>query len=151
MRVMDFEQLAFIEKRRRQAVRGIVVLLDGTRGDLLVTIRVGEPGGHLDLRGRDATGAARKARLAIGDRVTMAIEYAARDVMAGDATGASADLVRSGATIEGIVSAVGEAVSVDCGAAAILVRGDTLPGAREGDAVRFTIDGEGRAYLIPSR
>lgn len=148
---MDFEQLAFIEKWRRQALRGVVVLLDGTRGDLLITIRTGELGERLDLRGRDATGAARKARLAIGDRVTMAIEYAARDVAAGSAPGVSGDLVCPGAAVEGTVTSVGETVSLDCGAGAILVRGDTLPGVREGDLVRFTVDGEGKAYLIPTR
>lgn len=148
---MDFEQLAFIEKWRRQALRGVVVLLDGTRGDLLITIRVGELGPRLDLRGRDATGAARKARLAIGDRVTMAIEYAARDVSAGASPGVPGNVVCPGATVEGSVTSVAETVSVDCGAGAILVRGDTLPGAAEGDLVRFTIEGEGRAYLIPTR
>lgn len=148
---MDFEQLAFIEKWRRQALRGHVVLLDGTRGDLLVTIRVGELGERLDLRGRDATGAARKARLSIGDRVTMAIEYAARDVGASAAYGVSGGVVCPGAEVEGTVTALGETASVDCGSGAILVRGDTLPGVREGDCIRFTIDGEGKAYLIPSR
>lgn len=148
---MDFEQLAFIEKWRRQALRGVVVMLDGTRGDLLITIRTGELGERLDLRGRDATGAARKARLAIGDRVTMAIEYAARDVSAGSKPGVAGDLVCPGAAVEGTVSSVGETVSVDCGAGAILVRGETLPGVREGDVVRFTVDGEGKAYLIPTR
>lgn len=148
---MDFEQLAFIERWRQQALRGMVVALDGRKGDLLVTMRVGELGERLDLRGRDATGAARKARLAIGDRVTLAIEYAARDVSAGSAAGVLGDLVAPGAVVEGTVSGTGDTVSVDCGAAAILVRGDTLPGVREGDAVRFTIEGEGRAYLIPGR
>lgn len=151
MRVMDFEQLAFIEKWRRQALRGVVVLLDGTRGDLLVTIRAGELGEQLELRGRDATGAARRARLAIGDRVTMAIEYAARDVSAGSGAGVAGGLVSPGASVEGTVRTVGETVSVDCGAGAILVRGDTLPGVGEGDAIRFTVDGEGKAYLIPTR
>lgn len=148
---MDFEQLAFIERWRRQALRGHVVVLDGSRGDLLVTIRVGDLGERLDLRGRDATGAARKARLAIGDRVTMAIEYAAREVGAGAGAGVTGDLVCPGAVVEGTVSAVGETISIDCGAGAILVRGDTLPGVAEGDVVRFTVDGEGKAYLIPSR
>ena len=148
---MDFEQLAFIEKWRRQALRGNVVLLDGTRGDLLVTIRVGELGERLDLRGRDATGAARRARLSIGDRVTMAIEYAARDAGAGAGSGVSGGLVCPGAEVEGTVTALGETVSVDCGSGTILVRGDTLPGVREGDRIRFTIDGEGKAYLIPTR
>ncbi|MEX2229822.1 MAG: hypothetical protein WEB13_09315 [Dehalococcoidia bacterium] len=149
---MDFEQLAFIEKWRRQALRGVVVALDGRHGDLLVTMRVGELGERLDLRGRDATGAARKSRLAIGDRVTMAIEYAARDVSAGQGAGVVGGLVAPGAVVEGTVNALGETtVSVDCGGAAILVRGDTLPGAREGDVVSFTVDGEGKAYLIPTR
>jgi len=148
---MDFEQLAFIEKWRRQALRGVVVQLDGTRGDLLITVRTGELGERLDLRGRDATGAARKARLAIGDRVTMAIEYSAREVASGSTPGVAGDLVCPGATVEGTVGSLGETVSVDCGAAAILVRGDTLPDAREGDLVRFTVDGEGKAYLIPTR
>ena len=39
---MDFEQLAFIEKWRQKASRGAVVVLDGTRGDIIVTLRVGE-------------------------------------------------------------------------------------------------------------
>ena len=148
---MDFEQLAFIERWRRQALRGVVVALDGTHGDLLITMRVGELGERLDLRGRDATGAARRARLAIGDRVTMAIEYAARDVAAGSVPGVAGLLVCPGATVEGTVTSVGETASIDCGAGAILVRGETLPGAREGDLVRFTVDGEGKAYLIPTR
>lgn len=148
---MDFEQLAFIEKWRRQALRGHVVLLDGTRGDLLVTVRVGELGDRLDLRGRDATGAARKARLSVGDRVTMAIEYAARDIGAGTGSGVTGGLVCPGAEVVGTVTQLGETASVDCGSGAILVRGDTLPGVREGDCIRFTIDGEGKAYLIPSR
>ncbi|MDQ2951574.1 MAG: hypothetical protein M3R54_04865, partial [Chloroflexota bacterium] len=67
---MDFEQLAFIEKWRQKATRGVVIVLDGSRGDILMTVRTGELGERLDLRGRDATGAARKQRLAIGDRVT---------------------------------------------------------------------------------
>ena len=148
---MDFEQLAFIEKWRRQALRGVVILLAGTRGDLLIMVRAGELGVRLDLRGRDATGAARKARLAIGDRVTMAIEYAARDVSAGSTPGVDGGLVCPGATVEGAVTSVGDTISVDCGAGAILIRGETLPGVREGDLVRFTIDGEGKAYLIPTR
>src|SRR5207245_8761996 len=78
--MLDFEQLAFIEKWRQRAARGVVVALDGTHGDLLVTMRVGEGPERVDMRGRDATGAVRKGRLTIGDRVTMAIEYAARDL-----------------------------------------------------------------------
>lgn len=147
---MDFEQLAFIERWRRDGMRGVVVTLDGSRGDLYVTIRVGD-GAPLDLRGRDATGAARRARLAIGDRVTLAIEYRASGVGPGTGAGVRGGVVGPGATIEGTVTTVGETVSVDCGTATILVRGETLPDVSAGDAVRFTIDGEGTAYLIPTR
>lgn len=147
---MDFEQLAFIERWRRDGLRGVVVTLDGSRGDLYVTIRVGDRD-RLDLRGRDATGAARRARLAIGDRVTLAIEYRASGAGPGVGAGVQGGLVGPGAMVEGTVTTVGETVSVDCGAAAILVRGDTLPGVSAGDAVRFTVDGEGSAYLIPTR
>jgi len=147
--VLDFEQLAFIEKWRQRASRGVVVALDGTRGDIVVTIRAGELGERLDLRGKDATGAIRKARLSIGDRVTMAIEYTAKDVSAGSAAGVTDDLVAPGAVVEGTVSAAGEVTVVDCGAA-LLVTGASLP-ANVGDVVRFTIADEGRAYLIPTR
>src|SRR5204862_4159605 len=85
--MLDFEQLAFIEKWRQRASRGIVVALDGTRGDVLLTMRVGEGSPQVDMRGRDATGAVRKSRLTLGDRVTIAIEYRARDV--GKASGRS--------------------------------------------------------------
>jgi len=47
------------------------------------------------------------------------------------------------------VSATGDITVVDCGAA-LLVRGETLPG-NVGDMVRFTIAEEGKAYLIPTR
>lgn len=147
---MDFEQLAFIEKWRRRAARGVVVALDGRRGDLLVTIRVGELGERLDLRGRDATGSARKARLSIGDRVTMAIEYRASEVAAGAGREVPGGLVAAGSIVEGVVAATGEIVEVDCGAP-VLVHGSTLPGAKEGDAIRFVVADEGTAYLIPSR
>lgn len=147
---MDFEQLAFIEKWRQRASRGVVVALDGTRGDILVTMRVGELGERLDMRGRDATGAVRKARLTIGDRVTMAIEYAAKDVEAGSGSSVSGDLVAPGAVIEGTVTAIGEVAVIDCGAD-LLVRGDTMSKANVGDVVRFAIAEEGRAYLIPTR
>ncbi len=60
--MLDFEQLAFIEKWRQKASRGIVVVLDGTRGDIVVTLRVGEGPARVDLRGQDATGAVRKHR-----------------------------------------------------------------------------------------
>ena len=149
--VMDFEQLAFIEKWRRRATRGIIVAVDGRRGDLLITLRVGELGERLDFRGRDATGAARKARLTVGDRITMAIEYAATDVQAGAGSGVTGDCVGPGAVIEGSVASSGELVAVDVGGTEVLVRGDTLPGASIGDVVRFTIAEEGRAYLIPTR
>ena len=147
--VLDFDQLAFIEKWRQRASRGVVIALDGTRGDIVVTIRAGELGERLDLRGRDATGAVRKARLSIGDRVTMAIEYTAKDVTAGAGTSVSGDLVAPGAAVEGTVSETGELTVVDCGLA-LLVKGASLP-ATVGDVVRFTIADEGRAYLIPTR
>ena len=131
-------------------MRGVVVALDGTRGDVVVTLRTGELGERVDLRGRDATGAVRKARLALGDRITMAIEYAARDVEPGVGDGVSGGLVCPGATIDGTVSAVGETVVVDCGIP-ILVRGDTLAAVSVGDLVRFQVADEGRAYLIPTR
>ena len=147
--MLDFEQLAFIEKWRQRASRGVVIALDGTRGDIVVTMRAGELGERLDVRGKDATGAVRKARLAIGDRVTMAIEYTAKDVSAGAGASVSGDLVAPGAIVEGTVSSTGDITVVDCGIA-LLVRGDTLP-ANVGDIVRFTIADEGRAYLIPTR
>jgi len=147
--MLDFDQLAFIEKWRQRASRGVVIALDGTRGDIVVTIRAGELGERLDMRGKDATGAVRKARLSIGDRVTMAIEYAATDVTTGAGSRVSGDLVAPGAVVEGTVSATGEITVVDCGAA-LLVKGETLP-ASVGDVVRFTIADEGRAYLIPTR
>ncbi|HTH71691.1 MAG TPA: hypothetical protein VL493_10470 [Candidatus Saccharimonadales bacterium] len=147
--MLDFDQLAFIEKWRQRASRGVVIALDGTRGDIVVTIRAGELGERLDLRGKDATGAVRKARLSIGDRVTMAIEYTAKDPTAGAGAGVSGDLVAPGAVVEGTVSETGELTVVDCGLA-LLVKGDTLP-AKVGDVVRFTIADEGRAYLIPTR
>jgi len=150
--MLDFEQLAFIEKWRQKASRGVVVALDGTRGDIVVTLRVGELGAQrLDMRGQDATGAVRKGRLAIGDRVFIAIEYRAKDVHAGtgEAT-VSGGLVAPGATVSGTVSETGEIAVVDCGAP-VLVRGETLGALRTGDAVEFTVDGEGKAYLIPTR
>ena len=74
-RMLDFEQLAFIEKWRQRASRGVVVALDGRRPDTLITVRVGEGPSQLDLRGRDTTGAVRKSRLTLGDRVTMAMAF----------------------------------------------------------------------------
>ena len=149
--MLDCEQLAFIEKWRQKASRGVVVALDGTRGDIIVTLRVGELGERLDMRGQDATGAARKGRLAIGDRIFMAIEYRAKDVQAGTGEASvSGGLVAPNATVSGTVSEAGEVAVVDCGAA-VLVRGETLGSVRVGDAVEFTVDGEGKAYLIPTR
>jgi len=87
--MLDFEQLAFIEKWRQRASRGIVVALDGTHGDVLLTMRVGEGSPQIDMRGRDATGAVRKSRLTLGDRVTIAIEYRARDVAKAKGRGVS--------------------------------------------------------------
>jgi hypothetical protein len=149
---MDFEQLAFIEKWRQRASRGIVVALDGTRGDIIVTVRVGEGAARIDMRGQDATGAVRKQRLAIGDRVTMAIEYAAKDVKAaGGRTAVSGGLVAPGATVEGTLSATGEIAVVECGVAQVLVRGDTVGGIEVGSGVSLVIAAEGKAYYIPSR
>jgi len=149
--MLDFEQLAFIEKWRQKASRGVVVALDGTRGDIIVTLRVGDLGERLDMRGQDATGAVRKGRLAIGDRIFMAIEYRAKDVHAGTGeASASRGIVAPNATVSGTVKEAGEIAVIDCGAD-VLVRGDTLGAMRVGDAVEFTIDGEGKAYLIPTR
>ncbi len=148
---MDFEHLAFIEKWRSRASRGVVVALDGRGGDLVVTVRVGEIGPPTELRGRDATGAIRKARLTVGDRVFIAIEYSAKDAVPGSGgASVSGGLVAPGAAIEGTVASVGEIAVVDCGAE-VLVRGDTLAGFGTGDGVRFTVADEGRAYLIPTR
>jgi hypothetical protein len=148
--MLDFEQLAFIEKWRLRASRGIVVALDGTRGDVLLTMRVGEGPPLVDMRGRDATGAVRKSRLTLGDRVTIAIEYRARDVGKGKGHGVSGNLVAPGAKIEGTVVSTGEIVAVDCGTQ-VLVAGDSLPEANAGDDISFVIADEGKAYLIPTR
>jgi len=148
---LDFEQLAFIEKWRMRASRGIVVALDGRRGDILVTVRVGDFGESVDLRGRDATGAIRKSRLTLGDRVTIAIEYVAKDAVPGPGTtSVSGGTVAAGATIEGTIASAGDVSVVQCGAD-VLVRGETLQGFAPGDPVRFTVAEEGKAYLIPTR
>lgn len=148
---LDFEQLAFIEKWRTRASRGVVVAIDGRRGDLLLTVRVGDFGEQLDLRGRDATGAVRKSRLTIGDRVTIAVEYAAKDAVPGSGqSNVTGGLVAPGAVVEGTLASVGDVTLVQCGAD-VLVRGDTLTGFAVGDAVKFTIAEEGKAYLIPTR
>ncbi len=150
--MLDFEQLAFIEKWRQKASRGVVVVLDGTHGDIVVTLRVGDLGERLDMRGKDATGAVRKQRLSIGDRVFMAIEYRAKEVRVGTGeSSVSGGLVAPNATVSGTVSETGEVVIVDCGVP-VLVRGETLgPDVTLGDAVEFVVDGEGKAYLIPTR
>ncbi len=149
--MMDFEQLAFIEKWRQRASRGIVMVLDGTKGDILVTLRVGEGAARLDLRGQDATGAVRKSRLSIGDRVTMAIEFSAKDVSRGGGRArVVGGLVGAGAMVEGVVKETGEIAVVDCGAD-MLVRGETLGEVGVGDSVAFTVAADGKAYLIPTR
>jgi hypothetical protein len=148
---LDFEQLAFIERWRQRASRGVVVALDGRRGDIVVTVRVGEMGEHIELRGRDATGAIRKARLTIGDRVYIAIEYAAKDAVKGSGKAqVSGGSVAAGAVVEGTVASTGDVAVVNCGAD-VLVRGDTLEGFAVGDGVKFTVAEEGKAYLIPTR
>ncbi len=148
--MLDFEQLAFIEKWRQRASRGMVVALDGTRGDILVTMRTGEGPARLDMRGRDVSGAVRKQRLTIGDRVTMAIEYVARDVGPAKGRGVEGSIVAPGATVEGTVRETGEVAVVDCGAP-VLVSGPSLGGVAVGDDVRFVVAEEGKAYLIPTR
>ena len=146
--MLDFEQLAFIEKWRLRASRGVVVALDGTRGDVLLTMRVGEDRNSRPARPRcDRRGT--KSRLTLGDRVTIAIEYRARDVESPKES-VSGNLVAPGAKLEGTVVTAGEIVAVDCGAQ-VLVAGDTLPGVTAGDDVSFVIADEGKAYLIPTR
>ncbi len=148
---IGFEDLAFIERWRQRASRGVVVALDGRGGPIVATIRVGDLGPPIELRGRDATGAMRKARLSIGDRIFVAVEYLAKDpVPGGGAQDVSSGLVAPGATVEGTLTATGEVAVVDCGAD-VLVRGDSLAGFGEGDSVRFTVAEEGKAYLIPTR
>jgi hypothetical protein len=148
--MLDFEQLAFIEKWRRRASRGVIVALDGTRGEVLLTMRVGEGSPQIDMRGRDATGAVRKSRLTLGDRVTIAIEYRAREHAKGKGRGVSGNLVAPGAKVQGTVVSTGEIVAVDCGSQ-VLVAGDTLADVSPGDDVSFVIADEGKAYLIPTR
>ncbi len=148
--MLDFEQLAFIEKWRQRASRGVIVALDGTRGDIVVTMRVGEGDSRLDLRGRDATGAMRKQRLTLGDRVTMAIEYRAKDIGPASAHGVSGGCILPGARVSGTVASLGEVTVVDCGAQ-VLVSGETLGAASVGEDLSFAVAEEGKAYLIPTR
>ncbi len=147
---MDFEQLAFIEKWRRRATRGAVVALDGTRGDVLLTLRAGELGATLDLSGRDQTGAVRKQRLTIGDRVFAAFRYRVSGVTPG-AGDASFRAVVKGAEVQGTLTVAGELYEVDLEGVTILVEGDDLASFSPGDLIRFRIADEGNAYVIPTR
>ncbi len=147
---MDFEQLAFIEKWRRRAVRGVVVALDATRGDVILTLRVGDFGDTLDLRGRDETGAIRKQRVALGDRLFVAFRYRVEGVTPGAGT-SGARVIGKGAEVEGALSAVGELLEVDVSGSTILIEGDELRAFTAGDAIRFRIADEGNAYVIPTR
>jgi hypothetical protein len=113
-------------------------------------MRVGDGSSQIDMRGRDTTGAVRKSRLTLGDRVTIAIEYRARDVGKASGQSVSGNLVAPGAKIHGTVVTAGEIVAVDCGTQ-VLVSGETLPGVAPGDDVSFVIADEGKAYLIPTR
>lgn len=148
---MDFEQLAFIEKWRRKATRGAIVALDATRGDTLLTLRAGDLGATLDLSGRDATGAIRKHRLTIGDRVFAAFRYRVADVTpAGDPSGTRA--IAKGAEVRGTLTELGELYEIDIDGITILVEGEEALGAfAPGAAIRFRIADEGRAYVIPTR
>ena len=147
---MDFEQLAFIEKWRRRAVRGAVVALDATRGDVLLTLRVGDLGETVDLRARDETGAVRKQRATLGDRMFVAFRYGVIEVKA--ATGApTSRTVARGAELEGTLRAAGDLHEVDLGGASILVEGEELAAFPDEAAVRFRIADDGHAYVIPTR
>lgn len=146
---MDFEQLAFIEKWRRRAVRGVVVALDATRGDVQLTLRTGELGATLDLRGRDETGAVRKQRATLGDRLFVAFRYRVADVMPGTGTNAARTVGR-GAEVEGKLTTVGDLAEVDVDGTTILVEGD-LSAFSSGDAIRFRIADDGNAFVIPTR
>ena len=146
---MDFEQLAFIEKWRRRAVRGVVVALDGTRGDILLTLRVGDLGPPLDLSGRDETHSIRKQRVTIGDRLFVAFRYRVADAVPGDGPNKARGL-RKGAEIVGELVAQGEPAEIDVDGVKVLVDGD-LTAFAPGDAVRLRIEDEGDAYVIPTR
>jgi hypothetical protein len=147
---VDFEQLAFIEKWRRRAVRGVVVALDASHGDVLLTLRTGEFGETLDLRGRDETGAVRKQRVTLGDRLFVAFRYRVEDPR--PATGANAGrTVGRGAEVEGTLSTAGEITEVDVRGVTILVEGDGLDAFASGDAIRFRVADDGTAYVIPTR
>lgn len=146
---MDFEQLAFIEKWRRRAVRGVVVALDATHGDTVLTLRVADFGPPLDLSGRDETGAVRKQRLTIGDRVFVAFRYRLTD--ATPSTGArGAGALRKGAEVEGELVAQGDLAELEVGGVKIIVEGD-LAAFAPGDKIRARISDDGAAYVIPTR
>jgi hypothetical protein len=148
---VDFEQLAFIEKWRRRATRGTIVALDATRGHTVLTMRAGELGQVLDLSGRDETGAVRKQRLTIGDRIFAAFRY----TVAGVAPAAGSHATRAvakGADIQGTFSGGGEMTQVDIDGVAVIVEGDqALAGLTEGTVIRCRVTDEGRAYVIPTR
>lgn len=148
---MDFEQLAFIEKWRRKATRGAIVALDATRGEVLLTLRAGDFGATLDLAGRDESGAVRKQRLTIGDRVFAAFRYRVADVT--PATGTlGARAIAKGAEVQGTLAAAGELYEVDVDGITILVEGEeALASFAPGDAIRFRVLDEGHAYVIPTR
>ena len=146
---MDFEQLAFIEKWRRRAVRGVVVALDASRGDTLITLRVADFGAPLDLSGRDETGAVRKHRVTLGDRLFVAFRYRVAEATPGTGARAAAAL-RKGAEIEGELTALGELAEVDIDGVKVLVEGD-LGAFAPGEKVRARIADDGAAYVIPTR
>ncbi len=147
---MDFEQLAFIERWRRRAVRGVVVGLDATRGDVLLTLRAGDFGQTIDLQGRDQTGAVRKQRVTLGDRLFVAFRYRVGDVT--PASGANAArTIGHGADVVGTLSTLGELAEVDLNGTTILIESDGLGAFAQGDAIRFRVVDEGHAYVIPTR
>ena len=146
---MDFEQLAFIEKWRRRAVRGVVVALDSTRGDVVLTLRAGDFGEALDLRGRDETHAVRKQRLTLGDRIFVAFRYRISDVTPGSGA-ASPRTIGKGAEVEATLAEPGELAEMQIGGTKFLVDGD-LAAFSAGDTVRFRVTDEGDAYIIPTR
>ena len=130
-------------------MRGVVVGLDATRGDIILTLRVGDLGAPLDLSGRDETGAVRKQRLTIGDRVFVAFRYRVTDATPG--TGArTAGALRKGAEIEGELAAVGELAELDLDGVKVIVEGD-LAAFSPGETVRARISDDGAAYVIPTR
>jgi hypothetical protein len=148
---VDFEQLAFIEKWRQHATRGTIVALDATRGHTVLTVRAGDLGPTLDLSGRDETGAVRKQRLTIGDRVFAAFRYAVTGVT--PSAGANPPrAIGKGAEIEATVTAQGELTQAEIDGTTVLLEGDeALASFAPGDALRCRITDHGRAYVIPTR